>query len=210
MVAEFGGAVADAVGKDYRIDNPRVEKHLKQYASERVDLINSTTREALHEALKSGDPRAAVREVFKQARDERAKLIAETEVVRSSNFGVIDAGRWSRVLTRKRWVSRQDGHVRPEHSGLHGQTVDWTAKFRSPSGYTGPGPGSMSGGAAMNNRCRCVSLPIREEVLEEIGDEPITIFDNLRRPFEERMEHAWRQIFAEQERAVLEALDEGL
>ena len=206
VVAEFGGAVADAVGKVYNLDNPRVEKFLRGYASKRIAMINDTTREAVHEALKADDPRAAVREVFRQARAERADLIAESEVVRASNFAVVDAGKWVKVLDRKRWATRQDAKVRHEHVGLHGQTVDWAAKFKSPSGYTGPGPGSMSGGAAMNARCRCAAVPVAQEVVEEFDRDPVELFDALRRPFEEQVAQAWAKVFDEQEAAVLAEL----
>ena len=152
-VVEFGTVVGAAAGKDYRLDNPRAVKFLRGYMVERVAMINTTTREELHQALKEPDPRAAVRAVFDKARSSRAEMIAETEVVRASNFAAVDAGKWVQVLDRKRWATRQDARVRHEHRGLHGQTVDWSARFKSPSGHTGPGPGSMSGGAAMNARC---------------------------------------------------------
>jgi Phage Mu protein F like protein len=207
VVAEFGGAVADAVGKDYRLDNPRVEKFLKGYASTRVDMINATTREALQKALAADDPKAAVQEVFRHARAERAELIAESEVVRASNFAVVDAGKWVKVLNRKRWATRQDSRVRPEHMGLHGQTVGWNEKFKSPYGNTGPGPGSMTGGAATNARCRCAAVPVAQTVVEEFDRDPVELFDALRRPFEGRVQRAWQRVFDEQEAAVLELLD---
>jgi Phage Mu protein F like protein len=209
VVAEFGGAVADAVGKDYNLANPRVEKFLRGYASKRIEMINGTTREQLHEALGADDPRAAVREVFRHARDERAKLIAETEVVRASNFAAIDAGKWVKVLDRKRWATRRDKKVRPEHAGMHGQTVGWNEKFRSPYGNTGPGPGSMTGGAATNARCRCSAVPVSQTVVDEFDQDPVVLFDNLRQPFEERLEQHWRQVFKEQEAAVLAELERG-
>jgi uncharacterized protein with gpF-like domain len=207
VIAEFGGAVSDAVGKDYRLDNSRVEKFLKGYASKRIKMMNDTTREQLREALASDDPRSAVLEVFRHARDARAKMIAGTEVVRASNFAAIDAGKWVRVLDKKRWATQQDGRVRDEHRGLHGQTVLWNEKFRSPYGHTGPGPGSMTGGAANNANCRCSAVPVREEVVEEFDRDPVELFDNLRAPFEEQLEQHWRNVFREQEAAVLAEID---
>jgi hypothetical protein len=208
VVAEFGAAIADAVGKPYNLENSRVERFLRGYASKRVDMINGTTREAIQEAIRSDRPRDAVSEVFRHARDQRAAMIAETEVVRASNFAAIDAGKWVKVLDRKRWATRQDARVRHEHMGLHGQTVPWNEKFRSPGGYTGPGPGSMTGGAAMNSRCRCSAVPVSPQVVDEFDQDPVDLYDALRQPFIEQTEAAWRKVFDEQEAAVLAALDD--
>lgn len=195
------------MGKDYRLDNPRVEKFLRGYASKRIDMINGTTWEALREAIASDDPRAAVREVFRHARDARARTIAASEVVRASNFAAIDAGKWVKVLDRKRWATQRDNRVRAEHAAMHGQTVAWNEKFRSPFGHTGPGPGSMTGGASNNANCRCSAVPVRAEVVEEFDQDPVELFDALRAPFEEQLERHWRAVFAEQEAAVLAALE---
>ena len=73
VVSEFGTVVGDSVGKDYRVNNSRVEKFLKSYMIERVDMINATTRDALQKALQSDDPRQAVRDVFRRARESRAR-----------------------------------------------------------------------------------------------------------------------------------------
>ena len=69
--------------------------------------------------------------------------------------------------------------------------------------------GSMSGGAAMNVGCRCSSVPVRAEVVEEFDRDPVELFDDLRAPFEERLEQAWRNVFREQEAAVLAVLGDG-
>ena len=102
-------------------------------------MINGTTREQLHEALEADDPRAAVREVFRFARDERAKLIAETEVVRASTSRRSMRGSGSRCSTAS--VGDAPGQAREAMSmrGMHGQTVDWSAKFKSPSATPGRG-----------------------------------------------------------------------
>ena len=67
----------------------------------------------------------------------------------------------------------------------------------------------MTGGAAMNARCRCSAVPVGQEVVEEFDQDPVVLFDNLRQPFEERLELHWREVFKEQEAAVLAALERG-
>jgi hypothetical protein len=207
VVAEFGGAVADAVGKDYNLSNSRVERFLKGYMAKRVGMINTTTRDAVNRALDSDDPATEVRRVFDQARRVRAKAIAESEVVRASNFAAVDAGKWVKILDTKRWASQRDGRVRHEHVGLHGQTVPWNDKFTSPSGFTGPGPGSMSGGPEMNARCRCAAVPVHKGVVGELDDDPVAVFDGLREPFIRQMTRAWRKVFDEQEAIALAEFD---
>jgi Phage Mu protein F like protein len=209
VAAEFGTAVADSVEKSYRIDNVRAERFLKKYMSDRVEMINATTRDAIQEALESDDPRTAIENVFHHARDVRAPAIAETEVVRTSNWAAIDAGKWTAELEFKRWATQHDSKVRHEHRGLNDQIVGWNENFVSPSGYQGPGPGSMSGGANMNMRCRCAAIPARRPQATELGDygDPVDLYEDVRAPHVEDLTRAWRRVFDEQEAAVLAELE---
>ena len=99
-VIEFGTAVGDSVGKEYNAANARAQRFLKGYMTERVDMINSTTRKAVQKALKDENPKAAVRKVFRQARAHRAKSIAETEVVRAIAAAAGRAMRAARATLR--------------------------------------------------------------------------------------------------------------
>ena len=136
--------VGDSVGKNYNLLNSRVEKFLKAYMTERVDMINATTRVAVQKALESDDPQAAVRHVFEVARDSRAKIIALTEVTRSSNFGAIDAGKWVGALEFKRWITQEDLQVRDAHEHMQNQVVPWNDPFEAPNGSHAQWPGGFS------------------------------------------------------------------
>ena len=205
-IAEFGTAVGDVVSKEYNFANRRAERHLKQYAAERVGMINATTRKAVHKALREDDPVAAVKAVFQQAREHRAKMIAATEVVRTSNWAVVDAGKWVGALDFKRWASQQDNHVRETHIVLDGQVVAWNEDFTSPSGARAPGPGQF-GDPAEDIGCRCAAIPARAAQQRTLGGDPVAVYDELRAPLEEQMTEAWRAVFAEQEAAVLAELE---
>lgn len=205
VISEFGVAVAEAVDREYRLDNARVEKFLKDYMAERVGMINRTTAQAVQKALRADDPETAVREVFRRAREERAPIIAQSEVDRASNFAAIDAGKWVRELTRKQWITQEDETVRETHREMHGQIRDWTENFESPSGAKGPTPGQL-GRPEEDIGCRCSALPVKGDVLDEIkrsGEDPVDMYNRLREPFVRAAEDAWQQVFSEQEAAVL-------
>lgn len=157
--SDFADAVADSVGKSYNLDNPRLRKHLEDYARKRVAMINRTTRDQLIKALDDDDPVAAVRRVFEVARTSRAKAIAVGEVGRTSNFAALDAGKWQGALDLKRFASQQDGHVRSTHVAMHGQVVGWNEDFISPSGARGKFPGSF-GVAEEDVQCFPGDVPV--------------------------------------------------
>lgn len=208
-IAEFGTAVGDSVGKDYRINNPRVVKHLRQYLSERVPMINQTTRDALLAALKNEEPRAAIRKVFEQAREHRATLIAQSEISRSSSFAAIDAGKWVGALDFKQWISQRDEKVRHTHAAMDGQIVGWLEDFVSPSGAKGPYPGAL-GTPEEDIACRCWPAPTNKTAKRNLADGRALqeTADALRAPMIEEMTAAWRKVFDEQEAALLAELDE--
>lgn len=199
--------VGDSVGKNYNVANSRVEKFLKAYMTERVQLINGTTRDALQKALASDDPHGGVRRVFEDARERRAKMIATTEVVRGSNFAAIDAGKWVGELSKKRWSSQLDPVVRHDHDEMEGQTVDWNERFTAPNGSQAHWPGGFKE-PELSVNCRCAALPSRENQRRDLGEfgDPVDLYENVRRPFVRQLEAAWRRVFDEQEAAVLAEL----
>jgi hypothetical protein len=206
-IADFGSVVGASVGKDYNLLNSRVEKFLRAYMTERVDMINATTREAVQKALESDDPQAAVRHVFEVARDSRAKMIALTEAVRASNWAAVDAGKWVGALDYKRFVSLMDGHERHTHHSMNNQIQPWNSDFVSPSGAHGPVPG-MFGVPDEDIACRCAVLPARVAQTRELGDygDAVQLYEDVRSPHVQALEAAWREVFSEQEAAILAAI----
>lgn len=199
--------MSDAIGKEYNLLNSRAERHLREYMAERVDLINGSTRRALIKALDSDDPQGAVRHVFQVARDSRAQQIAVTEVVRTSNWAALDAGKWQAALDLKRWTSLMDGEERHAHHEMHNQVVGWNEDFVAPNGSKAKWPGAFKE-PELSVNCRCAALPARpgqRADLDDFGD-AVTLYEDLRRPFVDQMESAWRRVFDEQEAAVLAQL----
>lgn len=199
--------MAESAGRRYNLANARAERHLREYMTERVDLINSTTRAALHKALASEDPETAVREVFRHAREARANSIAASEVARTSGWASLDAGKWDSDLDLKTWISQRDPHVRRTHVELDGQTVGWLEDFVSSSGARGPHPGAL-GTPEEDVGCRCYPAPSRPDARRDLTDgRAVQEFaDSLRRPLEAELAAAWRRVFSEQEAAVLAEL----
>lgn len=77
------------------------------------------------------------------ARDQVAKFNGEINRVRQTNLG----------LTRYVWSTSQDERVRPEHARREGKIFEWSKPPRD--GHPG-----------IPVQCRCVALPIVEDILE--------------------------------------------
>lgn len=142
--------------------------HLKEFAGDRIPMINQTTRDQLAETLSEGiengdvmvDMIGRTRAVFATASDARAELIARTEANRSGNFA-ITAGQRIAGVDRKEWISNRDSHTRDSHKALDGQIVGIDEKFRV-NGHSTDYPGNF-GVASEDCNCRCVSAPVIED-----------------------------------------------
>jgi len=95
----------------------------------------------------------------------RALAVARTESTKALNQGAqmaYNAAEVQHGLTvYKRWVSARDSSVRESHRLMDGQTVPQGAKFQTPSGEHGSGPGQFASAAEVVN-CRCTIIPIVE------------------------------------------------
>ena len=101
---------------------------------ERLKKANSTTKEELAAALliamALGDDedrmsmlRAAIVAIFANLLGRRKRVMAEQEAQTAHNAGVFFSG--ARMgASKKTWLTRRDSRVRPEHTSLHGKTVD--------------------------------------------------------------------------------------
>jgi uncharacterized protein with gpF-like domain len=113
-------------------------------------------------------------------------------------------------VEHKRWLSSRDAYVRPSHRALDGQIVPADQPFRG-GGIEGMHPGSMSGGAASNARCRCLSIALPDEKAVQDTDTEAkrtavwqsTIDEAIE--FEKRLMTAARAGFQKQERALVVA-----
>lgn len=90
----------------------------------------------------------------------RAKVIAATEVHRMANMGVQAAGmavsRLESVRLNKRWKTRHDDRVRPDHVMTDGQVVPLNSMFKvGVAGVPMLCPGDPDAPADQTIECRC-------------------------------------------------------
>ncbi len=218
-IKEIGTAEADAVGSSgtFNMVNPLVSGFIDKWATVKITgLVDATTREALRETLIDGvragesskDLARRVREVFADADQRRAILIARTEVVGLTNRAIYAAHAMSGVVQRRQWVATSDDRTREVHAQMNGQVQDIGAAFESSSGATGMSPGDM-GSADEDCNCRCTTIAL-------VGDqEPRGAVDLgiIQRDFEVRVlsheqkfTQAARKGFAKQESEMLAAI----
>lgn len=95
----------------------------------------------------------------------RRELIARDQTLRASNAGTNELFQaWG--VPRQEWLTTLDGRQRDTHASMNGQTVAVGQPFTLPSGaqLVYPGDGSMGAALADIIQCRCVALPVVEDV----------------------------------------------
>lgn len=118
------------------------------------DEVEGILQRGLREGKRANMLREEIRERFGVS-ESRANLIARDQI------GKLDA-----QLTKERqgelgitkfiWRTAQDNRVRPDHEDREGQTYSWDD----------PPDGELPGTAI---QCRCVAIPVMEELLEEVA-----------------------------------------
>lgn len=156
-------------GKAPDLETATAAEFVRRYGVERVVGIGDETRKLLRQTLAegvlAGEDREAlarrVRTYFRQATEDRARVIAATESNRASNFGIFEGMRQAGVRF-KRWRTMADERVRPIHMELAGQVKELEAPFVVPStGEVGWFPGDDHFGAHGAIGCRCHLEPAR-------------------------------------------------
>jgi SPP1 gp7 family putative phage head morphogenesis protein len=217
----------------FDILNPLILEHLEEFSGTRISDINATTLDAVRDALTEGVAigediehlAKRVRDVFDDATDVRATIIARTEVMRSSNWATHEAHKASGVVDMKRWVATYDGRARDAHEALGrrepiplDEPFTWEEhKAQHPGGFNV---------AKLDVQCRCTTVAVIEDVPEDpdfkrahavTKDADATTqeakleaawrsFVTKADPWEERTLEAVRRAFRKQEAAVLDAL----
>lgn len=232
VVEKFGGEMAAELGKPaaFEFQGTAVADHLAEYSGTRITGINQTTFEAIRAELVAGveagegiGPLSArIRRVFAEASSYRARMIARTEVLRSSNWARMEAlrGAGEDVVAAKRWLSTVDSRTRPHHRAMQGQIRPVGEPFNYPGGAKSQQPGD-SGVGSEDINCRCTVVPViktPEEISASIADndQVLTVsiedeaiwraFDRDAASYEQLMLESWRGVFAAQEHEVLMTL----
>lgn len=172
-VNAWGNRVLNELGVDVQFDirNPIVRAHIEHFAGAKMKAVTDTTRESLRNHLSEGialgegvdELAKRVDSLFADTDRGRARTIARTEVVGSSNFANLRAFEMSGVVERKEWLSVQDGNTRETHRQLDGTVVELGKSFVTSDGHHGAAPGQF-GVAAEDINCRCSCLPVVAEV----------------------------------------------
>lgn len=148
-----------AVGIDFDMTNPRVQrwlgKRLEMYSKSVNDTTIDSIKLTLREGVKKGESivklRKRVQVVFDGCDKYRAQLIARTETISASNQGALEAFRQSGVVEKKEWLATMDDRVRPEHAAMNGQKVGIEKAFSN---------GEM---VPSSPNCRCTLLAVIKE-----------------------------------------------
>lgn len=161
-MAKWGQRVLRELGIDgsFSMKNPLIVEHLEKLSANKITgLIQDTTRQAIRDTLAEGVAAgegvellsSRVMDVFDLADKVRARRIARTEVVGSSNLTNLAAFQQSGVVASKEWLSVRDGNTRTEHAELDGQTVGVMEAF-SVDGHRAQHPGGF-GMAELDINC---------------------------------------------------------
>lgn len=144
-----------------------VQNHIKDFSLNRLREINDTTRAKMQDLLKNslteGDSIPQIASKLRQQFDVesyRAKLIARTESLRSSNFASY-AVYSENGIEGKEYIATNDGRVRDEHLAADGQVVRMDAPFTLGDGTKCMFAG-QSGVAKHDCNCRCTFAPVAD------------------------------------------------
>lgn len=92
--------------------------------------------------------------------DERAELIARTELVMAQNTGAVEGFKASGV-EEIQWLAFRDGRSGRGHDDMHGETVAVGQSFELPDGTRMRYPGDPSAPIKHLANCRCSVAPVR-------------------------------------------------
>lgn len=167
--AVHGQSLLGSITVDWDINQPEVDDFLRKHVLELAKNLDDTTRQrmatVIRRGVREGQGVAVIqREIMDAARQmsvERARLIAQTEVIRGFAAGSVDVYRKSGVVQGIRWVDGQWGAC-PYCRVLHGKIIRLTAgaEFVAQVGersLSAPFPPAHPG-------CRCAVAPVLEEV----------------------------------------------
>lgn len=149
-----------AVGIDFNIDNPRVQRWLGTRLEEYSKSVNGTTLDSIKRTLREGVTagesipklRKRVQGVFEGCSKYRAQMISRTETITASNQGALEAFRQSGVVEKKTWYAALDERTCEICMGMHEETVKLDENFSY--GVSTP---------SAHPSCRCTILPVIEE-----------------------------------------------
>lgn len=185
--ALFGGLMleqaelwGETLGIDmWDFDNPEVQAFIADYAFQFADGLGNVTKEKLRllvaqaqgEGWSINKLRDELMETYDGWGKVRAQMIAQTETIRSSNAGAVEA--YARAgIEYKQWFTAEDARVCPWCAEMHGKIVGVRDNYfnRGEVLEVEADKSSMTfsyedvGWPPLHPNCRCTILPVVEEV----------------------------------------------
>lgn len=158
-----GEQIAQTVGFDFNLSNPRVTAVIRQRAANLVTNVTETTKAAIRAAVETGRAQGmGTRQIAKLIQEStfgeitktRAQTIARTETVGALNAGEMASAHQSGVMRSKTWVHQRVGQSRPNHRAIDGVTLDIGAAFNLGSvGAQHPHAPGLPAREVVNCRC---------------------------------------------------------
>lgn len=220
QIIQVGQRTLESLGlKDttrFSITNPHIKDSIQESSDKitnTIDVTKQKVRDALQEGILQGE---GINELSKRVdvifNDKaRAKMIARTETISSSNKAKLTAYVASGIVEAKEWLSVQDSVTRDEHKKMDGMIVGIDAGFKAPTGEETMYPGGFSV-ARLDINCRCTVLPVTDA--SEITEKSTRValwkqFDQEMLRDEKKLERAMLDVFEMQREAIISEL-EGL
>ena len=176
LIEEHGRDIMRLLGIDtFEMTTERIRDYLKDNGLKFAEEINKATKEKILAQIAQGteagesidDITLRVKRVFRDARIERARIIARTEVARSSNFANVEAYKQSEVVSAKEWVTTPDERLCGYCEAMDGKIVGIDKNyFNEGDEYTGHAdrPMAIDYGdieqPPLHVACRCTTIPV--------------------------------------------------
>jgi SPP1 gp7 family putative phage head morphogenesis protein len=114
-----------------------MERWLEEQSLELAGAVTETTRKNVEHVLKESSRYGSsventardIERVFEEAKGNRARLIARTELNKAANGAGWLQATESGVVKTKTWMTAGDGRVRDEHAAMEGETVPLDEPF---------------------------------------------------------------------------------
>lgn len=174
IIADHGKDALNLLGRGSFDSREVTRDYVKEQGLKFAKEVNDVTRDAIKDQINQGvdagesipQIKDRISNVFKEASDARANLIARTEVARASNFGTKEGYRQSGVVTYTEWFTAGDEAVCPYCQPMQGKKsyLD-NSYFDKGDSFLGNDNKTLDFGyetiedPPLHVQCRCVLIP---------------------------------------------------
>ncbi len=180
FIKEHGEDALNLLGMEgFEIGTLEIVSFLKKDGLKFAKEVNEVTREKILKQIAEGteagegiiEIKNRIKEVFKEAKENRAFAIARTESSRASNFGIIEGYRQSGVVKGKEWVTALDERTCEYCSSMNGKIVSLEDNYFDVGDEFNPEKAERPldidyadiGEPPLHTNCRCTTIPVLKE-----------------------------------------------